>query len=391
MKRNASQILAELSREVGRGVLDVLGEDNVLSVFLTGSVAGEEAACYTDGAFHEIYSDLDIAVVVSDGVDLERSRCSMRRLAADFDLEGPDHRMFARPDIGAFSLDDLHSQRARPGTVGIARSHRVIFGSKDVPRDLEVLSTASIDPEEALYLLEHRLLESHEVAEYEHGSVANAPWRRYAHYVTLKSCLDAMSAVLIVCGRYVPSRDERARVFSNDELRPCVEGLLPEDALGTVQECARQMQNLQETLAGDPSSFAPARGDAERLLLRLWKRIDDRTSGSPGERWYDAIRRRTTGSTTRGHLRDLMVLARRRSLSRARLALRARQLARFSPVDMLRLTGLVESVLSQIGDEVKDEPIEKDFVAALEGLTREFGFRSGSIFQRGRAMYRAIT
>ena len=391
MKRNPSQILAELSRGVGRGVVEVLGEDNVLSVFLTGSVAGQETACYTDGVFHEIYSDLDIAVVVSDCVDLERSRCSMRRLAADFDLAGPDYRLFARPDIGAFSLEDLHAQRARPGTVGIAHNHRVIFGSKDVPRDLELLAATPIDPEEALYLLEHRLLESHEVAEHESGSVSTASWRRYAHYVTLKSCLDAMSAVLIVCGRYVPSRDERVHVFSSDELRPCVEGLLPDDVLGTVQECARQMQDLQEALSGDPACFTPVRADVERLLLRLWKRIDDRTSGHPGNRWYDAIRRRTTGATTRGHLRDLMVLARRRSLSRPRVALHARQLARFSPVDMLRLTGLVESLLSQIGDEVVDQPIEKDFVSALEGLTREFGFRSGSIFQRGRAMYRAIT
>jgi hypothetical protein len=66
-------------------------------------------------------------------------------------------------------------------------------------------------------------------------------------------------------------------------------------------------------------------------------------------------------------------------------------MAQYSPLNMLRLTGVVEALVREMGDEAKDDRIEEHFLGTMDVLTREFGFRDGTLFHRGREMYRAVT
>ncbi|MEE9270314.1 MAG: hypothetical protein V3V49_08630 [Candidatus Krumholzibacteria bacterium] len=377
-----------ISEEIARELLERLGENNVSSIFVTGSVAKGEAASYVAGESLEIYSDVDVAVVVDDAADLEACRRLARGVAAAHPRRTTAYRVFPTPDVGVFTLDDLRAQQARPGTVDIGRSHRVIFGSAQTPFEADARSNGGIAPEEALYLLEHRLLESREVVESGGVDAAGAPQARYAHYVTLKNCLDAVTALLIAVGEYAPSRDERMRLFRRGDIQGRLASLMPAGSRETIDDCEDQMRRLQSTLAA--GDFTPERRQVDQLLLQLWKRIGDRIHGESGE-WYEALRRRGGAGRARDNLRELMVIARRRSLSRLRVVVRSRAMARYSPLSMLRLTGVVEALVREMDDEAKDDRIEKHFLGAMDALTREFGFRDGPLFRRGRDMYRAVT
>ncbi|MFQ5511643.1 MAG: hypothetical protein ACE5EO_07315 [Candidatus Krumholzibacteriia bacterium] len=387
MKNNPNEILVALSRQIGREVVASLGDDNVESIFVTGSVARGEAAGYVAGGFVEVYSDVDVAVVVDDAVDLDECRMVAKRIASAHERQTDSYRVFPVPDVGVFTHDDLRAQRARPGTVDMDRARQVIFGSDRAPEGANGRSPSGIDRSEALYLLEHRLLESREVC----SGTGGEGHERYAHYVTLKNGLDAVSAILIGLGKYEPSREERLRVFWREETQRAAARLLSPGAVETIRACEAAMRDLQGALVPGADDFAARRLEVDRLLLRLWKSVSDDAAGRAGEGWYDAIRRRTAGGTAHRRVRELMVLARRRSVSRPQVLLGARRLARFSPVDTLRLIGLIESLLAVCADEVTDARIEREFLGMVDGLTRRFGFREGSLFRRGREMYRAIT
>ena len=71
-------IIVSFTQGLVDAVLSAVGRDGVASVFAGGSAAvGELSYCEVDGRL-EIYSDVDLYVVLEDGADAEQARAAAR-------------------------------------------------------------------------------------------------------------------------------------------------------------------------------------------------------------------------------------------------------------------------------------------------------------------------
>ena len=66
MKQNPREILSSIAAESGKRIVDALGTGVVRSIFVTGSLPRGEISWFDRGDRLEIYSDVDISVVVED-------------------------------------------------------------------------------------------------------------------------------------------------------------------------------------------------------------------------------------------------------------------------------------------------------------------------------------
>jgi hypothetical protein len=88
---------------------------------------------------------------------------------------------------------------------------------------------------------------------------------------------------------------------------------------------------------------------------------------------------RAAGASQSVNVRELMIMGKRLGHNRLRLAIGALPTSRVSPIDALRMAGLM-SVLAV------DSPV----LTALDRMTRLCGFNDGSVLERARAMRFAL-
>ncbi len=397
MSSNPDQILTAFAERIAGYALETLGRDDILSIFIAGSVARGQIAAFEDSGFTEIYSDIDMYIVVSDRVDLEASRRKIREFAAGVPREAHEFRIFPAPDVGVYSRALLDAQQVRPGTVEIKSAHRVLWGGEDIPGGCGRFSAAAIHPTEGLYLLENRLAE---MAESGVGSIhdGDAGYRRYVHYTLLKSWQDLLSAALIVLGRYNESRTERMRMLGGAEWHENAGGLLTLDAVDAIHASHMSLSNLRSVIDSDANELAASQLAVESALLTGWRTMGERISGAVGRSgWAEIMEWRCRVGKWRSNTRELLRLGKRMSVPRGRLVLRLGRLARLSPVEALRLSGMAELLLSH-GEQggIEIEPRDRDelikgYAAFLDELTGGFQVRQGSVFQRGRRLFRMTT
>ncbi len=373
-----------------RCILERLGSETVESIFVSGSAARGDVAAFSGPDGVEIYSDLDLFVVVRDPRGLEETRRRARRAAADVSREGEGYRIFPEPDVGVFSEDDLLSQKPRPGTVEIAGSHVVLHGNHKTPIRTGRFSASAIDASEGLYLIENRLAEVSGLSDRIDKERSDG-CRRYLFYVLSKSCLDAVTAMLIALGRFHPSREERMKRFREARSRGECSRFLAEGSVSHIERCYGSLNDLQMTL--ESGDVTPGfRSEVESVLLGAWMGIAKHASSLGTEEWSELLDWRCKRGRWLGNSRELWVLAGRMGGSRAGVLFRCRTLARFSPVDALRLSGMVEVLLRRRDRDTADgaprmDAIEKGYVAAIDGLTRAFGYGTGPVFQRARRLF----
>jgi hypothetical protein len=335
-------------------------------------------------------------VVVADNVDWETSCRQVRDYAGSLPRVTENYRIYAEPDVGVYSKQLLDAQGVRPGTVEIKSSHRVLYGSPEVPRQLGRFTADAIEPSEGMYLLENRLAE---IVEIDAGLKIDktAGYRRYAHYMLLKSCQDLLTAVLLVQGQYKTTRAERMEVLETQRCRDRSNGVLEDRAVELIRESFKKLLSLPMTVKIEPPEMDRKRRAVECVLLDAWCRIAAEIYASGETGWADTIARRCRLGQWRANSRELLVLGKRMSVPRARLVCRLLRLARMSPVEVLRLAGLVDLLFEHgtTGDVAIEDADRSDLVSGyvtdLDDLTGAFGVRRGTVFERGRELFRKTT
>jgi predicted nucleotidyltransferase len=391
MNGDPHQILSSLADRIVNTVVDCLGDGEVLSIFVAGGFARGEIARFERPGFVEIYSDLDVYVILRRPQDLESARRRVAVRVAALPRETGTYRIFPEPDVGVYSEEDFLAQKTRPGTVEISDSHVVLHGSAETPREARRFAAAAIAPAEALYLIENRLAEMGELARLV-GRGEPEGFERYVRYVILKSGIDAVAAALIGLGLFQSSRAARMEAFRAARSRGDLRGLFSEEAAALAEACYEGVVNLQRTLETNPSGPADLRRDVEAMLLGLWKASAVRLSPVESDDWSDLVEWRCKAGRWPGNVRELSALARRTSRSRFGVLRHSGGLGKLSPVDALRLSGTVEALLEQgegeaAGTSLRREAIESGYLRVLDELTRAFGYESGPVFERARRMF----
>jgi hypothetical protein len=389
MTDDPRDILFDFARRVVDAVIGRLGTESLKSIFVSGGTARNEIASFRTATGIEIYSDLDVFVILRNGADLESARRAARTAASDLARDGRGFRILPLADVGVFTESDFLAQKARPGTVEIRESHSVLYGNTESPLKASGLVASAIDEDEGLYLIENRLSEI-AIVRSEAGEDNSDACRRYLRYVLLKSCTDAATAVLIVLGQFHPARSERWRRFRNARTHGDLDGLLPNGAAELIESSFDQLTRLQTVFEkGIGEGEAPGSGE-EVMLLGVWERIARRIAPrDPGD-WAGLVEWRCKGGRWAGNARELSALARRASISRTRMFLGSAGLARLSPVAALRLWGLVTALLAEEGLSTENRPrdaVERRILPHIDRLTRAFRYNSGAVLDRARRMF----
>jgi hypothetical protein len=390
MTDDPRKILLSYAERVSSAVLARLGEENVESIFVSGGAGRGEVAAFRGPSELEIYSDLDLFVVVRSGADLERDRVVAREAAAGVPRTGAGYTIIPRPDVGVFTLEDFLAQKTRPGMVEIAGSHIVLYGSAETPKRARKFVAREIEPDEGLYLIENRLSEIAALSDrLEHESTGG--YRRYVRYVLLKSRVDAAAGALIALRQFDPSRAERIRLLHDSLAGEDTQAILPDEARAEIEAAHLALGDLQTALERRPPPDPAAIARTAQFLLDVWSRIARHISGYNTISWDVLFEWRCKRGRRISNTRELLVLALRRSIPLSGVVRRVWGLARLSPVDALRLSGaarMLESTARGAGsDGGPRQESPRGYLTVLDGLTRVFGHTTGDVYARARRLF----
>jgi hypothetical protein len=391
-----NDIITRFAQDLATRVTSAIGEERVRSIFVGGSVAGDEASYCRAGDMVEIYSDVDLYAVVTDAVDLEEAKDRGRQIAAETPLEGDGYRFRRAPDIGVYSFEELASQPARPGTVGLDRRHRVLHGDPDVPVQAAERIGRQMAPEEALYLLENRLTELAALQTGRHGDgVLPArggldPTDPFFAFLVCKTGLDAATASYIVRDQYDPRRSERLRMLPTLAEGAGGDQAWPDDQLDVVRRCGDAMARMPSPEWAD--GFDPVVGADEvvSVMLELWKRIAAQHIGGETDDWSDLVLRRCRAGDYVGNFRQFRAMNARCGFKRRGVVAVGVHLSRYSSINALRLSSLTEYLSRRASAQLDVARLVDTLGSYLDRLTRECGFTEGSLSDRAYQMYRTV-
>jgi hypothetical protein len=349
-------------------------QGSIVCVFAGGSLARGEVWCAQIDRELEVYSDVDLYVVVEGEGALARVQAAVAAIATPR-LDGV--RFLRPPDIGVYTRADLAAQPARPGTIDLSVNHLLLHGDPSVPAGLRRPDPARMAPAEALYLLENRVAETAGADAGAQGSAARAVMVQ-----ALKARLDVHAAHTIVAGSFAPTLAARAKLFESGP----PEGLdaAARDDVADAYHAAR-----------DPAAwFAGREAGAEReralrALVRAWCALAGGVL-APHRRVSieEAVAIRCRAGARIQNARELVRLRRRTGLPAWRAVMAAPGLARVSPRAALRLDALVRRLHDHGQFDARDYAAHARY---LDALTQTFGFADGSQEMRARTMHHVIS
>ncbi len=349
-------------------------QDAIACIFAGGSLArGEAWYARIDGEL-EVYSDVDLYVVVDDEAKLAAVRSAAASLATP---EAGGVRFLRPPDVGVYTRSDLAAQPARPGTIDLPVHHLLLHGDSSVPERLPRLDPSRIVREEALYLLENRVTE---IAATDPGSQGGR--ERLTMILALKARLDVHVAHAIAEGSFVPTLAARAKAFAS----------APSAGLDAVAH-----DDIADAYraAADPGAWlAGRRGREEReralsVLTRAWRALAGNVLGLPNESSIElAVATRCREGARIENARELVRLRHHAGLSVGRALSAASRLSQRSPRATLRLDGLVRELHARGEYDARHFSAHE---AYMDRLTRTFGFTDGPQEVRARTMHHVIS
>jgi hypothetical protein len=130
--------------------------DGLRTLIVAGSHATGEAVWAEFDGQRVSLSDLDLYAVMRDEAGCSAARARAQAARAELAREALAWGLAAPLEVAFVTLDGLARMPARPGTVELARSGRVLFGDAEVMQRLPAWEPAGIDAEERLLLLENR-------------------------------------------------------------------------------------------------------------------------------------------------------------------------------------------------------------------------------------------
>jgi hypothetical protein len=381
MSEKALRILDTLAEEIRDEILDDLGREVVAAVFLGGSVASGRVAAWEGDDFVEIFSDLDIYVVVSSDCDLESARVRAGIISRRVELEGDGYRMFRRPDIGVFTPSTLLAQPARPGTVDLHLNHRMLHGDAGILEKRSLFAPSAIERDEALYLLENRLLETLELGV---TQGTDESFRRFLYYNALKCEADVLSALLITEGRYDPDPGRRLDMLQGGGIE------VPGELLRPVERASSSLLDVSCALKEPCGGYEAIVGEAGDVLLAAWRHVasklyDEQAPAS----WRRLVAARCRGGGSIRNLRLTRIICRKGGIGLGNWPKLWFRFRRFDPLISLRAASVCE--MRRRREEIPmEEAYPPGMVEYLDRLCKLFGLVEGGVFERARALYRRL-
>jgi hypothetical protein len=348
---------------------------SIASIFVGGSLGRNEVwAAEIDGVL-EVYSDLDVYVVAR-----EAHVTAVRTAAADVVSRLPDVvgvRFLRAPDVGVYSPRDLRAQPVRPGTLGLAVHHVLLHGDATIPAGLAASHARGPRAEEALYLLENRVLELGE----EGGAPRDDARTRLQLLRALKSWLDVHSAHAIVAGAFAPTLVERAVLLaSNPPLT------LDTEERAALRDAYRGARDVTAWFSGRDAALETER--ARGALARAWCVLAPVVLDARQVAVGPLVARRCRSGAFVSNGIEAMRLRRFVRPSRARAVMAAPWLCARSPRAALRMDALVRQLRAEGRLDASSFASHGRYV---ERLTARFGFAAGEIEMRVRNLHRMIS
>ncbi len=372
-------ILSQFIKKLLSGVLEAANGADVRAVFVGGSVAGGEAASRVIGSTVEIYSDVDLYVVLGDSADLDEVRHRCRAAGAELPLRGDGFVFYRAPDVGVYTFEDLATQPARPGTVGLDSRHMMLFGEKDIPEKAALRIGSNISHEESLYLLENRLLEMvvlQSDLEKEDGVDGG-----YGSFVACKTCLDVVAATLIVYGQFEAGRSDRLRRLQALGMN---EDIGWSDAqLDFAGLCDTALRRMPAADWAESVPFELTAAAAVALALHVWKHI---AAGFEND-WSSTLLRRCRNGEYLRNFRQFRALNARCGFKQRGAMMSGAKLSRYSPVDALRMSALIHYLNDRDSNKPEINNVMQSVGQYLDRLTVDCGFDTGNLLARSAKMY----
>jgi len=360
---------------IARELVSRSPDGSVVCVFAGGSLSrGEVWAAEFDG-LAEIYSDVDLYVLAR-----RRDVATVRQVAGDVARAAPavtGARFMRSPDIGVYPAEELGTLPLRPGTVDLAAVHLLLYGDAAEIRVLRAASPRDIPADEALYLLENRLVElrasGHERSDAE---------KRLESVLALKARLDVHSAHAIVARTFRPSLDERRTAFATSP--PVTIDELERKSLAAAYGSALRLDEwLREA---DPDAEARS---ARRALSSAWRALAPLVMqlppGTPAAR---LIEQRCRAGRLWSNFRSVIRLRHYAGMPFGVAAACAMSLARLSPRTALRVDALVRQLYDEGAFDATDYERHQRYT---DRLAARFGFDTGTSETRARAMHELIS
>jgi hypothetical protein len=390
MKTPHDDIIVSFIQGLVDTVLSAVGQDAVRSVFAGGSAAvGDLSYCEVDGRL-EIFSDVDLYVVLKDGVDPDEARASAREATAQYPLAGEDFVFFRGPDVGVYTFEDLMAQPARPGTVDLADHYSMLYGDASIPVDTANFISREIDPAEGLYLIENRLMELAEYKRILRDAADRDAADRLTAFLCCKTGMDAVSSALIAIGRYDSSRVNRTKAFEASIAGGELAQWFDDEQLSFIEKCRCARERQPRHVDRPVESLEQMEAAAVALALNTWKHVAERHfPGSRGD-WRTMILKRCRLGEYISNFRQFMVVSRRCGVKRAGSVKAGIHVARYRPLEMLRLYALIKYLCDNEETRSHGREIKQQIEPAIDKLTRICGFRLGTLAERTCEMYRAI-
>jgi hypothetical protein len=367
---SALDMQRERARFLAREMVGRAPGGSIACIFAGGSLGrGEVWAAEFDGAL-DVYSDIDLYVVAArdDAVPGLRGAAQSLRMLPD----PPGVRFLRRADIGVYTRADLEAQPVRPGTAELDAHHLMLHGDETIPRALHGRGAAMIPAEEALYLLENRVVELVDTRE----AAEDPATARLVQARALKAWLDVYAAHAIVDGSFAALLHERAARFRREP-----PATLDESARRQIAGAFAATDDIGAWIRAHPA----ARDGALDTLVSSWRALAPRVLDLDASPARLVARRCRAGSFLR-NARDVFRLRHRFAQPAARVAMAALRLGRLSPVDALRVDALARCLASEPG---RDDAFNGHF-AYVRRLTEQFGFNDRSLEDNVRRMYEVV-
>lgn len=359
-------------------IVSSVGQQVIHTIFVAGSLARGEVASVATPEGLDIYSDIDLYVVVADGAT--SGSIAAKVAGALDDAASPQGVRFMRPhDAGVYTSDELLAQPLRPGTDTLATSHILLYGDDLLLARLGERNEGTIPPSEGLYLIENRLTELAQMRNAEDPDAL-----RLLRFYRAKTVIDVAGACTLAAGSYRAGTDECVSGFM--ALSEPLSGDDSERRL--VRRAGDALSNLATTVEDGGSGLADA--DVARMAVNAWHRIARTIYDHKTARAGKLIHRRCHIGDYTHNFRQFVAMQRRVGASRMTAALSGVHLTRFAPLDSLRMASLIECVLQQPDVTGATRDALGSVRGFLDKLTSVCGYQSGTTAERARAMFREV-
>lgn len=349
-----------------------LPDGAVKAIFAGGSLGRGEVWFARAGEGLEIYSDVDLYVVVDDAARRDAVLAAARAAEASFDLPA-GVELLRGVDVGVYPRTDLLAQPVRPGTADLGTAHLFLHGDRAIMTELAAAMARPMSPLESLYLIENRARELAGAA-----PTGGAAARMHA-VAQLKARMDAGTAHLIAAGMFAPTvtaREARLR----DAPPASLAGRDRERILGAF-DAARDLEGyLARAEAGTGS------GETMDLLAASWRAIASQLLRLPPEPPGSLVERRCGAGARLGNARELVRMRRVAGWGMARALAQGARFSALSPRCALRLQPLcAELARHDPGDSLRRH---RDYV---DRLTRVLGVAGATLTERAHGAHARVT